>query len=153
MAQPFGDDFVNKSKGQFNYMPDLGDDSEVASTGIGNFRLVVRREEFHVDKREETPHATSTREGKVNWRWLDMTTFGDCACWGVVWEERAHMIVVPTTLRLYEMTPHNIDSARQSLSLMLGLGALVHYAAKYEGREDIFADAEWDLPSVYDKQV
>jgi hypothetical protein len=145
MALPFGADVVSRTNDQFDYMFD--DNSEVATAT--SFRLVVRNDEFGVEKTERTPDATLEYDGKVRWRWLDISTLGDCACLGVAGDERTNLRLDPDTMRLYEMSPHNIDFARQSLSLILGVGALAHHAAQYEGTEDIFIDAVWQEPRVY----
>ncbi len=147
MALPFGSDIVKKVEKDFTYISQEGLEYAQGHTS----RLAVRQERFGIEKSEETAEAHLETSGEVAWRWVDLSTLGSCACWGVNGDDRSYIRIDRSTKILYEMTPHNVDFARQSLSLMLGLGALAYYAAQYEGREDILADAEWGKPTVYPK--
>lgn len=40
----------------------------------------------------------------------------------------------------------NIESAKETMSLFLGMGAMAYRASLYTGQEDILADAEWENP-------
>lgn len=145
MALPFGADYAKGIKKDFRYS--AGDTFENASAKSS--RIDVRNGTFGLLKLEEAPEANLEIDGEVDWRWLDMGTVGDCACWGVPGEERFELYVNEDSKRLYDMTPHNVDYARQSLSLLLGVGALAHFASQYDGQENIYANAEWKEPRSY----
>jgi hypothetical protein len=104
------------------------------TTPADNFRLVVADPEA----------AGDTRHGNVTWNWLNMSTLGDCACWGVTGEKREYLYLTEGSSRLYSMTTHNLDTPGQTLGLLLGIASLAYEASRYQGREDIFANVEWD---------
>lgn len=108
------------------------------------FEIQIKRSHFTLEQFDPNDVASYERRGKALWGNLEMRTLGDCACWGVSGENRSHVYIQKDNpQRLYEMSPHNIDTARQSLSLVLGIGALAYYAVQYTGTEDIYADVEW----------
>jgi hypothetical protein len=76
-----------------------------------------------------------------------MTTVGGFAsCWSLEGQQKLrHYLDIKG---LCELVPGNIDTYRQSLSLVLGAAVLADEAAKYPGREDIFANVEWDESSA-----
>lgn len=102
------------------------------------FRAVSKLEPFGVYE------DASGRRGKVAWNWIDLSTIGNCACWGVDGEKRGRIYIRDESTRLYEMGPHNVDSSVQSLSLVLGAAALAYRAAMYKGTEGILDNAEWE---------
>jgi len=147
MASPFGKDKIQQAKKDFRYSS--GDWGE--NTNSWHFTVNANKEKFGVVNTEDTPEAHLEIEGEVEWRWVNMKTLGDCACWGVAGEDRMRLRTRLDTRKLYEMHPHNVDYARQSLSLVLGMGALTYYAAQYKGNEDIFAETRWKEPRIYPK--
>jgi|GEM_PF-1286093 len=148
MALPYGEPEEKKAKKEFRFRSGEG----FAQINTLTYKLNVQTEEFGICKSEETDEEHTETEGKVAWSWFGITTLGSCACWGVPGDDRGHIHVQPETKALYEMEPHNVDSARQSLSLILGVGALAHHAALYEGTEDIFTKTEWGQPRNYPKR-
>lgn len=48
---------------------------------------------------------------------------------------------------LYVMKTQGLESSRQALGLLLAAGSLAVLAANYEGTEDIFAGAQWNVVS------
>lgn len=138
MAIPFGKDQVRKANKGFRY---YGHGADAASFRLGlpggDFR------QFGLHRYEETDTGFVTQNGEVEWSWIDLSTLGSCACWGVDGMKRSNLDIDLRTSRLYEMVPHNVDFAHQSLSLLLGAAVLANEAAAYEGREDVFANATW----------
>jgi hypothetical protein len=78
-----------------------------------------------------------TEEHRIRWRWPNITTIGNCACWGVTGEDREWLYIEQGSTRLYKMSTHNVDGPIQSLSLVLGMARMAFYASKYDGSEDI----------------
>ncbi|HEU5004637.1 MAG TPA: hypothetical protein VFT49_00940 [Candidatus Saccharimonadales bacterium] len=111
-----------------------------------SFDLGLAPAKFGLDKLEETPEFYVETTGEVAWNNLKLTTLGDCACWGALGEDRGHIPLRSDRLQLYHLNAHNWDYARQSLSMVLGVGVLARHAAQYEGQEDIFAGVEWTEP-------
>lgn len=144
MTLPFGEDQTQKAKDDFT---DLGRGGYTA----WSYRVAVRSETFGLHKQEETDDSFVVTDGRVAWNSIDLSTLGDCACWGPTGEERNRIHLRPDSSKLYDLSPHNWDFARQSLSLVLGLGSLAYHASRHEGREDIFADVEWQEPRIYPK--
>ena len=144
MAYPFGSAARKQAEKDFSYRTD----GESAAAGLGGFTfgVISRREKFGISTYDETDEEPIHKEGEVAWNWVDLSTIGSCACWGVIGEERERVYIGPESSRLYEMSPHNIDFATQSLSLVLGAATLAYEAARYPGREDILASAEWAEP-------
>jgi hypothetical protein len=146
MTLPFGSDItrrVRQGLKTFNFEDTLGADGFSSSVHVVPDR-------FGLFKREQTEEQYSEVTGSVPWRWLNISTLGSCACWGAAGDDRERGVTVEEpSLRLYEMSPHNVDVARQSLSLMLGVGTLAYYAAQYKGNEDIYANATWNESRVF----
>jgi hypothetical protein len=114
-----------------------------ADTGM-IFGLRIKQDKFTVHKIDIDEDSVNEQIGDATWGNIDLNTLGNCACWGVSGENRSFMNIdrnVPQ--RLYQMDPHNVDTARQSLSLVLGIGSLAYYAALYQGDEDIYANVAW----------
>jgi hypothetical protein len=137
MALPFGKDNLDRAKKDFKYHELDGVGEMVIA---GSFRTTIRVNEFGLAKEGSDKY----EEVKVTWRDTDMSTIGDCACLGADAREREHVYIHDGVKQLYEMGPHNIDFARQSLSLFLGLGAMAYHAARYDGTEDIFDGVVWN---------
>lgn len=148
MSMPYGKSEEKKAKKEFNFRSGDG----FAQVNGFTYKLDVATSEFGICQLEDTEEGHAETEGKVAWSSLHITTLGSCACWGVPGEDREHVHIRSNTKALYEMEPHNVDSARQSLSLILGVGALAHHAALYEGTEDLFAKTEWDHSRTYPKR-
>jgi hypothetical protein len=137
MALPFHTDVYDEARKDFSYRSD----GVNAKAGLGGFTLGVisRRAQFGITVAEDSGY----KHGQVEWNWFDLTTIGNCACWGVDGMERTHVHFDQDASRLYEMGPHNVDIYEQSLSLTLGAAALAYFSVQYEGTEDILAHAEW----------
>lgn len=148
MSMPYGKSEEKKAKKEFNFRSGEG----FAHINTFTYKLNVATSEFGICRSEDTKEGHTETDGKAEWSSFLITTLGSCACWGVPGDDREHIHVRPDTKVLYEMEPHNVDSARQSLSLILGVGALAHHAALYEGTEDIFAGTEWGQPRIYPKR-
>lgn len=145
MALPFGKDITKEVKRTFKYRSD--GENQLASGMY--FRILAQHEEFGLYKAEQNDQQHIETNGEVSWRNLVISTLGDCACWGSNYEDRRTLWVQGSEKKLYKILPHNVDVARQSLSLVLGMGVLTHEASRYEGHEDIFADANWQEPRIY----
>lgn len=141
MAYPFGAEARKQAKKDFSYKTD----GESAAAGVGGFTfgVISRREDFGISTYDEMGEEPVHKYGKVAWNWVDLSTIGNCACWGAGWQERELVYIRPESNRLYEMGPHNVDFAVQSLSLVLGAATLAYEATRYSGNEDILANAEW----------
>lgn len=147
MAIPFGADVQKKTKKDFHYFQD----ADLEYFDAFGSRLAVKPEKFGLIKYEDTDTLTLESTGEVTWRNMDISTLGDCACWGAAYADRQRIFLNNDTKAIYDMYTHNIDFARQSLSLILGVGALAYHASKYEGQEDILVDSEWDQPKFFPK--
>lgn len=145
MASVLGKEAVKRAKNDFKYQ--VGPNFVAAGDGGFSFSVVSRSEDFGITLYDEQSDPPINKSGKVTWNWLDLSTIGDCACWGVSGDDRERIYISPNTNELYEMGPHNIDFGTQSLSLVLGIGALAYEAAQYNGNEDILANAIWHTPS------
>lgn len=143
MAMPFGKATKNKAAKDFK---EYGGSASAWAFGIS-----VHPDTFGLRKEEATPDTIIETNGEVKWDWVYLSTLGSCACWGVNGDDRRNISVSPEVSRLYQMTPHNVDFARQMLSHILGLGVLSHQAAEYAGQEDIFAEVEWEEPREYQR--
>lgn len=141
MAYPFGQETRQGIKKNFKYESD-GENAVAGPRGF-YFGGVSRRQSFNITLEQEIDGVTRIRHGEVDWNWIDLTTIGSCACWGASWQERERVYISDKYRRLYEMGPHNVDFAVQSLSLTLGMGALAYAAASYEGTEDILENTTW----------
>lgn len=137
MVLPF--DKATKAEVEKDYTYASQSNSSVAESHI--LRVVSRREEFRISKFVLDQEIPGYRNGSVEWNWIDITTIGGCACWGPSGEERDSVMITPDFNHLYIMKPHNVDTAVQSLSLVLGMASLAYRAALYEGTEDILANA------------
>lgn len=106
------------------------------------FGIVIRRDEFGLHRVSDDPEVRS-ESADVNWYWTNISTIGNCACWGTDGIERGHLYIEGESKRLYELVPHNVDYSLQAISQVLALGVMTHAASQYEGQEDIFADTDW----------
>ena len=138
MATPFGDEYVNKARSDYQ--------DWAGGHSAWSFAIAAVPATFGLERVERTDETYTETRGQVKWANLNMRTLGDCACWGVTGEKRSHILVESGKKELYPMIPHNWDYARQSLSLVLGIGVLARCASRYQGQEDIFADADWEAP-------
>lgn len=138
MALPFNKEVQKQAKKEFEFY--TVDNNQIAISGI--FRIVSRNEEFNFMKID---HADSIgyKRGKVLWNWIDISTLGGCACWGPSGEERMDVQISDEINHLYSMLPHNVDTATQSVSLVLGMARLAYEASIYDGEEDILEHAEF----------
>jgi len=136
MALPFGKENLNRIKKDFEYHAIDGIGEMVEA---GSFRTIVRTSEFGLMKED----SESFKQSTVKWRNTDMSTIGNCACLGVDASQREEVLIQDGVKQLYEMSPHNTEFARQSLSLFLGLGTMAYHATQYNGTEDILAEVTW----------
>jgi hypothetical protein len=150
MAIPFGSEHKTRAMKKFSYRS--GSDFTQISADY-HFNLNVHRDKFGIIKSEQTDDSVIETHGKVDWGWVNLSTLGECACWGVPGDERERVRLRPGTKILYNMEPHNVDYARQALSQILGMGTLAFHAAMYKGDEDILANAEWEEPNVYPRRT
>lgn len=140
MATVFGDEQVADTKKGVQFRSDPW-----------AFGVDTRLGKFYLAKEEEFSDHFIEHSGRVEWNIINLRTLGNCACWSNDGHDR-DIYVRQNRTRLYEMKPHNVESAGQSLSLILGLGALTYRAAQYGGREDIFTAAEWSEAREYPKR-
>lgn len=85
MAIPFGNDIsakVKKDLQVFNFGDSLG------AEGFSS-RVHITPDRFGLYKRKENDRQFIETIGSVEWRWLNISTLGSCACWGTASEERA----------------------------------------------------------------
>lgn len=83
------------------------------------------------------------KEGRAHWNVAGLATVGG-ATYDVDKEAFERTDVSADMLpMLYEMGPVNVENAQQSLSLLLGIGALAYRASQYTGREDVLAGVNW----------
>ncbi len=141
MATPFGKSIVNKAVKDFK--------QRGGGASAWAFGVSVHPDNFGLRMEEVTPETLIETEGEVRWNWVTISTLGECACLGVNGDDRRNITIRPEVGRLYQMTPHNVDFARQILSHLLGLGVLAQKATEYEGQEDIYTEVEWGEPREY----
>ncbi len=77
--------------------------------------LTIREERFGHGIRHASPN---------------LRTLGDCACLGATGADRTAIETRPDRAHLYNITPHNVDTSRQTLSFILGIGALTEIALR-----------------------
>ena len=145
MALPFASNrelttgFKRDMRTRYRY---YSDDSNYFAGFSAMFGISLRQTTFRISRigrsREE-----GEKYGEVEWFWPNISTFGNCACWGVDGAEREHTTIDDATRRLYEMTPHNVDYSIQALSHLMALGVLSYEASLYKGEEDVFDRVEW----------
>jgi hypothetical protein len=147
MAVPFGKEREQDVKREFRLY------QQRASTDL--FEITMYDSHFGVNTTEETENSYIEKVGSIVWKRLNLATLGNCACLGASAEERGRVNVADNRPRpwLYEMVPHNIDTPRQSLSLLLGLGALAYHTSLYSGQGDILEHADWAEPRIYSKTL
>jgi hypothetical protein len=144
IALPLGEAGQKTAKKEFRFQTD--GKSSMGGEGGFTFGVMSKREQFGLEKIERGDGEYPTElSGKVEWNWLDLMTIGSCACWGPAGDDREHIYITDEVVRLYEMDPHNVDSPSQSLGLVLGAASLALAASKYEGTEDILANATWTV--------
>ena len=142
MAVPLGKEKEQHAKREFNLY------GQHATARF--FDIAIYDETFGVRSSTETDDSHIENSGRVDWNWVNLSTLGSCACLGANGDDRQRIYLDSSRgSELYEMTPHSIDFPQQSLSLLLGVGALAYHANQYAGREDILANAAWDEPRVY----
>lgn len=147
MALPFGRQYEKDAR-KVNVRG-----NRATAAGIIFDYTIYPKETFNIHMRHETADAVQETEGTVRWNWLSISTLGNCACMGVDGTDRDYLFMRNGSgvQPLYEMKPHNVDISPQSLSLLLGVSAVAYEASQYEGRESIFADAEWGEVRGYPK--
>lgn len=139
MAQPLGTEVRQAVQDDFFFH---GDERGVVANAHG-LGVITRTEGFTVTVDDTAGEPGAYRQGEVRWNTVELSTVGSCACWGVTGEQRQRVVLEPGSNRLYDMWPHNVDYAPQSLSLVLGAASLAYDAAQYPGREDVLADVQW----------
>ncbi|HEV2412196.1 MAG TPA: hypothetical protein VGS28_00085 [Candidatus Saccharimonadales bacterium] len=132
MALPFGPEQHNNAVRSFGYAPGIG-----RSEHLG---VSAQPGSFHFTREPGADDDFIAVEGDVVWRWPQLQTLGNCACWGI--NGREGLWIGPETGdALYRLDGHNIDTPKQALSILLGGAALADAASRYEGEEDVFANA------------
>ncbi len=84
--------------------------------------------------------------GKVSWNRFELTSVGKAGCDIDFRDDDEFISVGPDRSLgwLYEMWSGGVESSQQSLSLLLGMGAMAYRASQYSGQENILADAGWE---------
>lgn len=104
------------------------------------FGIAVYTDDFSVYSSDDL--GANQKEGSVQWNWARLATIG--ASYGVEDDNRKWVDVsLEHGPSLYEMSPMDVECSQQSLSLLLGIGAMAYRARQYAGREDILAGARW----------
>lgn len=112
--------------------------------------VYLRPGQFAVAERVKAMGVPVDRAGVVNWPRLELHTAGlKPTIFGTSAYHPAPINVngIQTSHELYTMSSHRLESPRQTLSLLLGAGVLARLAADYQGNEDIFANAKWNVVS------
>ncbi len=141
MAQPFGTATLQEIMKLFEYR-----EGPLGSGGFteGWMKVTSRLEGLKMYDTTTEGDAITERLGKADWRVIDLTTDGSCACFGLDGNDKSHIRVdSDRTKDLYELKPHNVDHGIQSLSLLLGLGNLARHAASYTPNQDLLESVEW----------
>lgn len=146
MASVFGAEIHANTMQSMRYDPArrMGSDSNAGGDFMG-FTVASGLDNFRVSEAVLTPDGVTARHGQVSWQNLRLSTLGNCACMGIDGSDRE--IYTGSDVGhpgLYRWNSHNVDSAVQAASLLLGAASLAHTAGQYAGREDIFADVLWD---------
>ena len=133
MAVPFGSELEKETKRQFR----LSDNLALA----GFLGIAINDDDFGIYSYGDVTKGN----GNVRWGWANLATVGKGACIGVNEDDRKLVDVSSDHPYpwLYRMTPRNVESSQQSLSLLLGMSAMAYHASQYDGREDILTDARW----------
>lgn len=147
LALPFGQDEVTAASRNFSFHE--ADSNTVAKSK--SFKLVLRKARFGLYDSGGTDDFYTERSGSIEWSEIDLKTMGDCACWGVASTDRGMINIYDDSKRLYDMQPHNVDFARQALSQILAISTLAYHAARYEGEENVFSNADWGEIKTFPK--
>ena len=145
MALPFGKEAAGELEQLTMYRQ---------SAGAGQFAMRMHTDEdFEVYFVSESADSWTQHDGTVQWTWVSLSTLAG-AYIGVDRHERQHINVGAPRSHdgFYEMTSGDVDVPQQTLSLLLGIGALASHASKYEGQEDLLEGAVWREPLVYPKE-
>lgn len=140
MALPFGDEMSRTLLHGFRF---VNDGDSIGAMTSNWLQVAQYRDSFTISRSIEKDTTVEYSNGTVLWPYIDFTTMGNCACWGNSGTEREAHISSERGTRLYTLSPHNIDRAVESLSVVLGLGALAYKAKQYDGTEDIFEGVRW----------
>jgi hypothetical protein len=136
---PFESDFQKRELKDFRFRK--YDDGYYAGSSI-MIGVGIKKETFKIT-RLSREHKTS-EYGEVDWFFPNISTLGNCACFGVDGMDRGDLLLQDGESKgLYEMHPHNVDYALQAFSQLLALGVLTYEASRYYGDEDIFEGIEW----------
>ncbi len=112
------------------------------------FRVNSRHDYFNFTKYFEEDGKAYQVAGTDEWEWIGLDVRGGGSI-GVDGTTRLDIVVPKNSSRIYKMNSRNVDYARQSLGLLLGMGSLAYQAASYQGREDVFEDVDWDEPQAW----
>jgi len=93
-------------------------------------------------------HGEQSAEGHATVRWNTpfLQTLGNCACLGSDASKRD--LFVDNRPELYAIEPHNVDSLRQTLSLLVGLGTIATNMPKEFEPDDFWGGIEWQEHDV-----
>jgi hypothetical protein len=145
MAGVFGAEVHADTMRNMHYDPTMriGSGSDAIDDFTG-FTVASGLDNFRVSETVLTPDSVMSRHGHVAWQNLRLSTLGNCACMGVDGSDRevytGSEVAYP---ELYRWKSHNVDSAVQTASLLLGAASLAYSAWQYTGREDIFSSVHW----------
>lgn len=134
MATPYGRAETYRARRDFAFLDGMG----TAET----LSVAARSGPVNVQKFEASKDNVIVKIAAPAWTRVELATVGGAVLGSAV-DANAGITLHPNKGWLYELRSANITNARQSLSLLLGLGALAHRADQYGGREDIFASIEW----------
>jgi hypothetical protein len=140
MATPWGTEAQEQAREDFRY-------DELPGAFQGSSRLlevIARRDEFGFEQYTRRRRHTVVQRGHGEWQWFGLEPYGNECRIGVDGRTRRQVRIAPEISSLYPMYADNLDTGRQALGILLGLGSLAHAAAEYQGDEEILAGITWE---------
>lgn len=119
-----------------------------ASGRAGGLEVAERLEPFGFEKYFKRWGSLRKSVGKDRWKWIALEAFGDPGI-SVDGDTRQKVRYNADDKRLLRMYSHNVDYARQTLGIFLGLGSLAHNASLHTGTKDVFKDVRWSRSSKW----
>lgn len=148
LALPFG--YKNQAQDNFHYL-DQDDEKDFIIAKSGGFEVIERAEPFGFERFHKTWRGrVRKQDGSGWWRWLSLNSGGGSI--GVDGIARQRIRYDPEDERLYAMHA-DVYEPRQTLGLVLGLGALAHHAVDYRPDENIFDLVEWKRPRKWPADI
>lgn len=139
LALPFGAFVCAKAKAGFSYH-DVGHIHGAHANEIGI--MVREQQQFGIES--IGPPEQAYRFGSALWSDLELITLNDYPRIASSVMERDNVVIDGRSQRLYQLETYGVESAQQSMSILLGLGALAYHAARYEGQEDLLSSVSWN---------